>query len=121
LSWTKNAGQPQSDNYAILDALELFRDSDGKFKFKLQFEGPLIEGLEAEPLIWRQSSNPTTSKNAVSDYEPINIKCSKNHWKGLAMSAGQNTRIDGSRHGGYWYYAVMATREWTWSEGYASL
>eukprot|EP00959_Pyramimonas_sp_CCMP1952_P373724 7826878-Pyramimonas_sp.AAC.1 len=35
--WSKNAGDPGNDNYAILDQLETFRSGDGKFTFKLSW------------------------------------------------------------------------------------
>ena len=97
------ADNPGADNYAILDELERFRGQDGKFKFKLQWEG-----VNDGPQIWKQSSNPTTSKHPIVGYEPVDDACgSAKRWGGLALGDPKNARIDGTP-GNWWWYAIMA-------------
>ena len=100
-TWRKNVGDPDEENYAILDELEKFRGSDGKLAFKLQWPGH-SEG----PQIWKQTSNPTAS-STVKGYEDVDVKCRQHNWYGLALSeGGAEAKIDGSR--GIWiYYGIM--------------
>lgn len=108
LSWTKNAEDPSAENYAILDQLDRFRGSDGKFKFKLRWAGGTAEG--EGPQIWKQASNPT-SATAVLGYEPVDVKCTGNNWFGLALSKdGTEAMIDGSE-GFPMYYAIGSKYE----------
>ncbi|CAK0876655.1 unnamed protein product, partial [Prorocentrum cordatum] len=108
--WSKNAGDPGHDNYAILDQLETFRSGDGKFTFKLSWPG---SGLQDQ--VWKQSLNPVTSPgqqstSPVAGYEAVSVPYTSVNWGGLEGS--QDALLDGSVASFLWFYAVGAFREW---------
>ncbi|CAK0892548.1 unnamed protein product [Prorocentrum cordatum] len=105
--WSKNAGDPGNDNYAILDQLETFRSGDGKFTFKLSWPGS-----GAQDQVWKQSLNPVTSPGQqstrpVAGYEAVSVPYTGLYWGGLEGSS-QDALLDGSVAFYYWWYAVGA-------------
>ena len=70
--WSKNSQDPSNANYAILDQLESYRGSDGKFTFKLGWPGSTLQDQ-----IWKQTLNPVgagqSSTRPVDGYEAVSV------------------------------------------------
>ena len=106
---TLNSNDPNADNYAILEQLESFRSSDGKFYFKLEWPG------DDTIFEWSQSSNPLTEN--VAGYSAITVPYTGKYWGGLEPSG--DALMDGSvNQSGQWWYAVGAYS--IWQGGYPS-
>jgi len=105
--WSKNSNNPSSDNFAILDQLENFRNGDGVFEFKLTWPGSNYQDY-----IWKQRSNPVTKTSRGADgYEPVSVPSNSNHWGGLEYN-NHVTLLDGSANHGHWFYAVGSLTPW---------
>jgi len=101
--WTLNVGMPTSSNFAMLDELENFRSTDGKFEFKLVW--PLSE---AQDMLWKQSSNPVTmSTRGVEGYEVVSVPHPRK-FGGLTNNLGRSTLLDGVANSGWWWFSVGA-------------
>ena len=102
-----NANDPFNDNYSIMQNLENYRDSNGRFRFRFvgkKYHHPdTPTGATNE---WYQTSNPNTTSDSVTGYEAISIDGSGQSWGGLALSASSATIIDGSPGNSNWYYAL---------------
>jgi len=106
--WSKNPTNPESDNFAILDQLENFRNEDGVFEFRLAWPG---SGLQDQ--IWKQSSNPVTKKSKGADgYQAVSAPHTARHWAGLEYN-NHVALLDGSTNHGNWFYAVGSTHVWS--------
>ena len=103
---TLNKNDPSNANFAILDEMEDFRGSDGKFHFKLKWPGDTTE------YEWKQTSNPATE--TISGYEGINIPYTGQYWGGLERSneVGNYALIDGSVGNPNWFYAIGSFEIW---------
>ena len=100
--------------YSILDQLEGFRGSDGKFEFLLEYP----QDFPNEYNRWKQTDNPATTLEAnnstygtpANDYEAIHIDWTSKGWGGLLKSKNVNhaarTFIDGSTNHASWYYSI---------------
>lgn len=101
--------------YSILDQLEEFRGSDGKFEFLLEYP----QDLPGQHNRWKQTDNPATTQeqsNSTSSpangYEAIHVDWTSNGWGGLLKSNIDTynnkicTFIDGSTNHNSWYYAI---------------
>jgi hypothetical protein len=110
--WTRdalevNSDDPDNDNYAILNQLEQFRSSDGKFYFRLTWPN----ANEDVTMEWSQTSNPLVED--VVGYEPIDVPYTGRGWGGLEPSS--QALMDGSVLGTFksnWFYAVGAYNNW---------
>lgn len=98
---------PSSSMYSILNYIDSFRStSDFEFYMRWPSNGP----CELTPHHWTQSSNPTTTSEAVSGY--VNISggsTSSSGSKGLCLSSRPNTLLDGNCGHSSWWYAVGQT------------
>merc|ERR1712173_405410 len=109
-----NEDNPFAPNYSTLNRFENYRGDDGKFELKLVW--PERSGDNSQ--WWKQTSNPVTrggTHSGVEGYEAVEIYFTDNNWAGLEHG-GSNSLLDGSdftnTFGGYWFYAVGASREW---------
>lgn len=67
--------------------------------------------------IWRQTSNPIATEDAVAGYKEethpaaggTDVDCS---WNGLALSSGSNSYLDGSIGSSSWWFAVGARTDY---------
>jgi len=101
--WSKNSKNPSANNFAILDQLENFRNSEGKFEFRLTWPG---SGLQ--DYIWKQTSNPVTKTSRGADgYEAVSVPNNNHFWGGLEHG-GSQALLDGSVNHGNWWYAVAS-------------
>ena len=82
-------------------ALDQFRGKDGKFEFLLQYQSG---GTSYNR--WKQSSNFT--KEAIADYEAVQVSWTSNYWGGLEYDGTGNTWVTGSVNHSNWYYAIGA-------------
>ena len=99
-SLSLNSSDPDNDNYSILDQIDTYKNTDGKYR--LRYVNPEIGDFND----WRQTNNLT---NAVqSGYSAVSVSHSTYGFNGLGPSTNSgNTRIDGTS-GGNWWYAVAA-------------
>ena len=85
----KNADSPDAYLFSILDQLEEFRGSDGKFRFKLCYP-ELTWGVGGKTCNeWMQTSNPMT-ETTITGFESVSLAfiydSYLNPWKGLGKS-----------------------------------
>ena len=126
-----NPGDSDNDNYSILDTLEGFRESDGKFTLKLVW--PERTGTNSQS--WRQTTNPVFgTSGGVDGYEvrcrvtlpradgrrrpsyefhlfllqALDAPFTLNSWGGLEYSTRVEAFLDGSVPDGGWWYVVGA-------------
>lgn len=99
-----NADDSENANYAILDDLELYRNDDGLFYFRLMW--PRDPSVVYE---WSQSSNPVLQ--GINGYTAIKIPYTGRYWGGLEPS--DYALMDGSVNHGNWFYAVGSYQIWT--------
>lgn len=105
--WSLNNGDPNSDNYAILDQLERYR-RNGEFEFKLVWPNSNLQDQH-----WSQTSNPVTKQSrGVEGYRSISAPYNTKRWGGLEYNVAKSL-LDGSVNHGNWYYAVGSTRKWS--------
>ena len=97
------------DKYSVLNDLNKYKGSDGKFEFLLQY--PDADGTKYNR--WKQTDNPATLTVANGDgsefapgYEAIHIDWAGSYWGGLALSTTTATYINGSVGHGNWWYAL---------------
>lgn len=101
--------------FSILDQLEGFRGSDGKFEFLLEYP----QDLPNEYNRWKQTDNPVTTTekdnstaSPANGYEAIHVDWTTSGWGGLLKSIKQGeksrpfTFIDGVTNHNNWYYAI---------------
>lgn len=103
--------------YSILDELEYFRGSDGKFEFLLEY--PEIPNQYNR---WKQTDNPTkvveqggTTATFANGYEAIHIDWS-NNFGGLLKDVRGRAFLNGSMTTRNWYYTIgcynNSTTDW---------
>ena len=92
------------DKYSILSRIEEFRDANDSFEFLLQYPKDSTTAYNR----WKQTSNPTTTKESVTGYQAVSISWTSNYWAGLALSNTTSTLIDGSINHSNWFYAIGA-------------
>ena len=103
--------------YSILDELEYFRGSDGKFEFLLEY--PEIPNQYNR---WKQTDNPTevmepggNTATFANGYEEVHIDWSRN-FGGLLKDIRNRTFLNGTLNTGNWYYAIgcynNSTTDW---------
>ena len=109
----KNAGDETQPLYSILSDLEDFRNSDGKFHFKLVY--PEIPATNE----WIQSSNPATD-TTITGFEAISLDVDLNSydeaWEGLGYS-DHKTLIDDAPDGDRWWTAIGAYHDYPKESG----
>jgi len=88
--WSRNSDNPGSENFAMLDDLELYK-IDGVFTFKMRWPK---DGLVDQ--IWRQTSNPVTEETGrVDGYQGVEAPHTSYGWGGLRFGRG-TALLDGS-------------------------
>ena len=114
-SLSLNSSDPDNDNYSILDQIDTYKNTDGKYRLRYLDTGNSSSAGRFND--WRQTSNFTTTSNSVSGYEAVSIYDSGNYWGGLCVN-GYNSysRFDGSPGISNWHFAV-ATIISTYSGG----
>ena len=110
-SLSLNSSDPDNDNYSILDQIDTYKNTDGKYR--LRYVNPEIDAFND----WRQTSNFTTTSNSVSGYEAVSVYDTGSSWGGLCVN-GYNSysRFDGSPGSTNWWFAI-ATIYSTWDGG----
>jgi len=103
-SLSLNSSDPDNDNYSILDQIDTYKNTDGKYRLRYLDTGDSATAGRFND--WRQTSNFTTTSESVSGYEAVSIYDSGNYWGGLAKSSSSSTRFDGSIGHGNWFFAV---------------
>ena len=63
--WSRNSDDPANAMFSLLDTVESFRNTDGKFTFKLVW--PRMVGRSTQQLVWRQVLNPTRAEPYCSN------------------------------------------------------
>ena len=114
LRW--NPSDPTADLFSILDQLESYRNTEGKFHLKLCYpDVTTIDGGHCNE--WMQTSNPVAEGN-ITGFEVISLAFTKDgaeqSWHGLGKSSeynGENpSLIDDTGSNPYWWCAIGATR-----------
>eukprot|EP01062_Namystynia_karyoxenos_P042781 TRINITY_DN31320_c0_g1_i2.p3 TRINITY_DN31320_c0_g1~~TRINITY_DN31320_c0_g1_i2.p3 ORF type:complete len:321 (+),score=85.49 TRINITY_DN31320_c0_g1_i2:91-963(+) len=67
----KNPGDPNADNFAVLDDLGRLRREDGSLLFRMVFPR---RPAGSNTNIWLQTSSPTDSRGPTQGYRPISIQ-----------------------------------------------
>eukprot|EP00670_Eutreptiella_braarudii_P004848 CAMPEP_0174281694 /NCGR_PEP_ID=MMETSP0809-20121228/2085_1 /TAXON_ID=73025 ORGANISM="Eutreptiella gymnastica-like, Strain CCMP1594" /NCGR_SAMPLE_ID=MMETSP0809 /ASSEMBLY_ACC=CAM_ASM_000658 /LENGTH=410 /DNA_ID=CAMNT_0015375393 /DNA_START=34 /DNA_END=1267 /DNA_ORIENTATION=+ len=99
----KRYGDPEEDNFSILDELESLRGSDGKFLFKIVWP----ELPPPNYNVWKQRNNPVDATvGGVVEYEAVEIHFTDQAWGGLEHNTGAGSLLDGSVDLFFFYYAV---------------
>ena len=114
----KNPEDPDNKLYSILDQLEDYRSSVGKFQFKLCYP-ELTWGLDEKTCNeWIQASNPYT-ESSITGFEEIFLAFDKNSsnddWRGLGKNLVGNdvaTMLDDSPDTSNWFSAIGAKSYW---------
>ena len=105
----KNPDDPEADLFSILDKLEDYRSSDGRFQFKLCYpEATFKSGKSCNE--WIQSSNPTQD-DVITDFKPVDLAFTEESygkpWSGLGRATvGGGALIDDSPKQTHWRSAV---------------
>ena len=102
----RNADDPLSRRYSILDHLESFRSFDGRFELRIDWPDTGTSGRN----IWIQESNPTTAP--VAGYVGVDIDYTSQFWGGLELSGSAETYLDGSVGHAYWFYSIGSQVPW---------
>ena len=113
----KNSGDPDNKLFSILDQLEDYRNSEGKFHFKLCYP-ELTWGRDGKTCNeWIQSSNPYTD-TTITGFEEIFLAFDLESWKGLGKNSNSNSNafIDDSPSHGNWFTAIGAKSYWGGSD-----
>ena len=109
--------EAEGGNYARLDQLEQFRNSDELLELELRWPGSHLE-----PQRWLQQSNPYLKRSrGVKGYQPIDCPNTQCGWSGIQFDGGKrNSLLSGSSASWCkttkWFYAVGAYR--LWKEGF---
>jgi hypothetical protein len=101
-----NPGDRKAPNFSVLDRMERFKNKQGVFKFKMQWQGCDRD----KPQIWSQTSNPLTSKNSVEGYTAIDVPypladCRTDQFHGLA-AGHPSALLNGQKDDNRWWWAV---------------
>ena len=115
---SKNPDNPDSKLFSILNQLETYRNSEGKFQLKLCYP-ELTWGKDGKTCNeWIQSSNPYTD-STITGFEAISLAFDKNgdlnEWKGLGKNSAGNDGdafVDDTPSNAYWYSAIGAKKAW---------
>lgn len=115
---SKNPCNPEADLYSILDQLETYRNTEGKFHFKLCYP-ELTWGIDGKTCNeWIQSSNPYTESN-ITDFEAISLAFKRDsyrdEWRGLGkniVDKDNRTIIDDSPMRGNVFSSLGALEYW---------
>ncbi len=102
----RDAADPLSPRYSILDHLPAFRSSDGTYTLRIDWPDTAIEGRN----IWRQASDPTTAP--VVGYEAVDVDYTAQFWGGLELSDRDQTYLDGSVGHPNWFYSIGSQVGW---------
>lgn len=114
-SLSLNSSDPDNDNYSILDQIDTYKNTDGKYRLRYLDTGDSSTAGRFND--WRQTSNFTTTSNSVSGYEAVSVYDTGSSWGGLCVN-GYNSysRFDGSPGSTNWWFAI-ATIYSTWDGG----
>jgi hypothetical protein len=114
-SLSLNSSDPDNDNYSILDQIDTYKNTDGKYRLRYLDTGDSATAGRFND--WRQTSNFTTTSNSVSGYEAVSVYDTGSSWGGLCVN-GYNSfsRFDGSPGSTNWWFAI-ATIYSTWDGG----
>ena len=78
---------------------DIFKDANGYYEFYLEYSTCKQR--------WKQTSNPTTTSNAVQGYIAVNCSTTANSWGGLSISSSSTScYLDGTPGVTNWHYAV---------------
>lgn len=96
-----------SNLYLFQQTHDIFKDSLGYYEFILEY--PELNNYQR----WKQTSNPVTTYDAVSNYTPIHISWTKDNWGGMArQNSSINTKTSCLLSGGIgtanWWYALCS-------------
>jgi len=108
-----NANKPKDPNYSILNTLGNAHKIGGKFTFKIVW--PRRKGKNSN--IWRQSSNPVTTRTGAVGYTAMTVNFKQNRFGGLENGykhGGNNPAalLDGTVNHGNWFYAIGSRAKW---------
>eukprot|EP00091_Calanus_sinicus_P000622 TRINITY_DN10538_c0_g1_i1.p1 TRINITY_DN10538_c0_g1~~TRINITY_DN10538_c0_g1_i1.p1 ORF type:complete len:207 (+),score=44.02 TRINITY_DN10538_c0_g1_i1:516-1136(+) len=113
---SKNPENENADLFSILDQLEMFRDKEGFFRFKVCY--PEVQYTAIYPCNeWIQSSNPL-HETIITGFKPLRIAFPKTStggiFGGLGLSppSSSDTLIDETPSHGNWYFAIGALNNW---------
>jgi len=115
---TKNPEDPDNKLYSILDQLEDYRSSVGKFQFKLCYP-ELTWGLDEKTCNeWIQTSNPYT-ESSITGFQEIFLAFDRNSnnddWRGIGKNLVGNdvaVMMDDSPDTSNWFSAIGAKSYW---------
>ena len=114
-SLSLNSSDPDNDNYSILDQIDTYKNTDGKYRLRYLDTGDSSTAGRFND--WRQTSNFTTTSDSVSGYEAVSVYDTGASWGGLSKSTSTGSaRFDGSPGNGNWWFAV-ATITSAWDGG----
>jgi hypothetical protein len=113
-SLSLNSSDPDNDNYSILDQINTYKNTDGKYRLRYLDTGDSSTAGRFND--WRQTSNFTTTSDSVSGYEAVSVYDTGASWGGLSKSSSSYARFDGSPGNGNWWFAV-ATITSAWDGG----
>jgi len=106
-----NPGNPKAQLFSILDQLESFRSSDGKFRFRLCY--PELNN-DKKCNEWIQTSNPA-NEAIITGFEAVDLAFTTNGqgntWKGLGknnQANNANAFIDDAPTQSAWWTAIGA-------------
>ncbi|MEE2961599.1 MAG: DUF1566 domain-containing protein, partial [Myxococcota bacterium] len=99
-SFSLNAGDPENDNYSILDTITDFKSADGTYRFKY------VDPDTGDYNDWRQTNNLTNE--AQAGYSSVDVAFDARGFEGLAPTSREETHIDGTVNDNWWY-AIAAT------------
>ena len=108
---SKNPDNPDDNLFSILDQLDKFRSSDGKFRLKLCY--PELKMCNE----WIQTSNPA-KESIITGFEALDLAFKKDsydkEWKGLGRNKASNlpTLIDDAPNQSNWHCAIGAIVYW---------
>ena len=111
----KNSDNPDAALFSILDQLEDFRQSDGRFHFKLCYPEVTwgVDGKKCNE--WYQTSNPAT-ETTITGFEAIDLAFTINSfekpWSGIGRSPSKwpYALIDDAPSESNWWTSIGATR-----------
>ena len=90
------------DKYSVLGNMENYKNSD-TWEYLLQYPDVSLTAYNR----WSQTSNPVTTNNSITGYNPISISWTGNGWGGIALGTSY-AFIDGSPGNSNWWYAIGA-------------
>ena len=114
-SLSLNSSDPDNDNYSILDQIDTYKNTDGKYRLRYLDTGDSSTAGRFND--WRQTSKFTTTTDSVSGYQAVSVYDTASSWGGLSKSTSTGSaRFDGSPGSTNWWFAV-ATIQNNWDGG----